>query len=244
MTQFALGMNSQCGKVTTTVKSLASSAVSSIKGYYTNFYSAGAYLVDGFVSGISVNTFRAEAQAAAMAEAAKTAAEKALGINSPSKVFYQIGDYTGQGFVNALVDYGRTAYDSASSMADYARKGMTNAIGRIQDLINSDMDSQPTIRPVLDLSDVKSGVEYMNGILPSRTSIGVMSNLNSISSMMNRNNQNGEYDEVVSAIEGLRKDLGNTGDTYIIDGVTYDDGSAVSNAMQTIVRAAKIERRV
>ena len=244
MVSLASGMNSQRGKVTTTVKSLASSAVSSIKEKYTNFYSAGAYLVDGFVSGISANTFRAEAQAAAMAEAAKTAAEKALGINSPSKVFYQIGDYTGQGFVNALVDYGRTAYDSASSMADYARNGMTNAIGRIQDLINSDMDSQPTIRPVLDLSDVKSGVEYMNGILPSRTSIGVMSNLNSISSMMNRNNQNGEYDEVVSAIEGLRKDLGNTGDTYIIDGVTYDDGSAVSNAMQTIVRAAKIERRV
>ena len=244
MTQFSLGMSSQKDRVSTSASGVVSSAVNTVNNHYINFYSAGKYLVEGFASGISANTFRAEAQAAAMAEAAKRAAEKALGINSPSKVFYKIGDYTGQGFVNALVDYGKTAYDSASSMADYARKGMTSAIGRIQNLINSDMDSQPTIRPVLDLSDVQSGVAYMNGLLPSSASIGVMSNLNSISSMMNRNNQNGEYGEVVSAIEGLRKDLGNTGDTYIIDGVTYDDGSAVSSAMQTIVRAAKIERRV
>ena len=244
MTQFSLGMSSQKSRVSTSASGVVSSAVNTVNNHYINFYSAGKYLVEGFASGISANTFRAEAQAAAMAEAAKRAAEKALGINSPSKVFYKIGDYTGQGFVNALVDYGKTAYDSASSMADYARKGMTSAIGRIQNLINSDMDSQPTIRPVLDLSDVQSGVAYMNGLLPSSASIGVMSNLNSISSMMNRNNQNGEYGEVVSAIEGLRKDLGNTGDTYIIDGVTYDDGSAVSSAMQTIVRAAKIERRV
>ena len=244
MTQFSLGMSSQKDRVSTSASGVVSSAVNTVNNHYINFYSAGKYLVEGFASGISANTFRAEAQAAAMAEAAKRAAEKALGINSPSKVFYKIGDYTGQGFVNALVDYGKTAYDSASSMADYARKGMTSAIGRIHDLINSDMDSHPTIRPVLDLSDVQSGVAYMNGLLPSSASIGVMSNLNSISSMMNRNNQNGEYGEVVSAIEGLRKDLGNTGDTYIIDGVTYDDGSAVSSAMQTIVRAAKIERRV
>jgi hypothetical protein len=244
MTQFSIGISSQKGRVSTSARGVVSAAVSTVNNHYINFYSAGKNLVEGFALGITANTFRAEAQAAAMAEAAKRAAEKALGINSPSKVFYKIGGYTGQGFVNALVDYGKTAYDSASSMADYARKGMTSAIGRIQDLINSDMDSQPTIRPVLDLSDVQSGVAYMNGLLPNSASIGVMSNLNSISSMMNRNNQNGEYGEVVSAIEGLRKDLGNTGDTYIIDGVTYDDGSAVSSAMQTIVRAAKIERRV
>ena len=244
MTQFSIGISSQRGRVSTSARGVVSAAVNTVNNHYINFYSAGKYLVEGFALGITANTFRAEAQAAAMAEAAKRAAEKALGINSPSKVFYKIGDYTGQGFVNALVDYGKTAYDSASSMANYARKGMTSAIGRIQDLINSDMDSQPTIRPVLDLSDVQSGVAYMNGLLPSSASIGVMSNLNSINSMMNRNNQNGEYGEVVSAIEGLRKDLGDTGDTYIIDGVTYDDGSAVSSAMQTIVRAAKIERRV
>ena len=41
-----------------------------------------------------------------------------------------------------------------------------------------------------------------------------------------------------------RGDLGNIGgDTYVIDGVTYDDGTNVSDAVRTLVRAAKIERR-
>ena len=62
--------------------------------------------------------------------------------------------------------------------------------------------------------------------------------------MMNRNNQNGDIYDVVSAIDSLRDDLRSTGgNTYIIDGIRYDDGSAVSEAIQTIIREAKIERR-
>ena len=74
-------------------------------------------------------------------------------------------------------------------------------------------------------------------------SIGVMSNIGAISSMMNRN-QNRGNDDVVSAIDALSKRLGNTsGDTYNINGVTYDDGSNITDAVKTIVRAARIERR-
>jgi hypothetical protein len=63
--------------------------------------------------------------------------------------------------------------------------------------------------------------------------------------MMNHRGQNGVDNELVSAINGLRKDLGKTGNTsYTINGVTYDDGSNITDAVKTIVRAARIERRV
>lgn len=62
--------------------------------------------------------------------------------------------------------------------------------------------------------------------------------------MMNQRNQNGSNADVVSAIKDLKKTIGNgSGDTYNINGVTYDDGSNVSNAVRTLVRAAKVERR-
>ena len=49
---------------------------------------------------------------------------------------------------------------------------------------------------------------------------------------------------LTTAINKLRKDLGNIGgDTYVVDGVTYDDGTNVSEAVKTLVRAAKVERR-
>ena len=58
-------------------------------------------------------------------------------------------------------------------------------------------------------------------------------------------NQNASNDDVVSAIKDLKKTIGNgSGDTYNINGVTYDDGSNVSNAVRTLVRAVKVEGRI
>ena len=244
MTEFISGISSKKTYVINAAREPITSALSEILGYYSSFHSAGSYLVDGFADGISANAFRAEAEAVAMAEAALQAARAALGVASPSKEFYKIGDYAGQGFINALSDYDSISYDSSYDMADYARRGLSDAISKIQDVMNSDMDAQPTIRPVLDLSDVRSGAATIGSLFSGGNSIGVMANVGSIGSMMNRNNQNGTNRDVVSAIEDLKKDLKNVGGTsYSINGITYDDGSAVSRAIQEIVRAANIERR-
>ena len=70
------------------------------------------------------------------------------------------------------------------------------------------------------------------------------SNIRAIKTLMDENSQNGNIDDVVSAINKLRKDMGNVGNTYnSINGVTYDDGSGISDAVETIFRAARVERR-
>ena len=62
--------------------------------------------------------------------------------------------------------------------------------------------------------------------------------------MMN-SRQNGNNGDVISAINELGKRIGNaSGNTYQINGVTYDDGSNISDAVKTIVRAARVERRI
>ena len=62
---------------------------------------------------------------------------------------------------------------------------------------------------------------------------------------MNRKLQNGSNDDVISAINRLNDSLeGNRGDTYNFAGITYDNGDEISNAVQTLVRAAKMGRRV
>jgi tape measure domain-containing protein len=221
------------------------SMLSVLTGYYSSFYSVGSYLVSGFANGISDNAYKAAAKTRAMAEAAKQAAEEALGIQSPSKVFYGIGRFTALGFTNAINDNMGSVYDSTSEMAENARNGMTSAIGKISDIINSDIDAEPTIRPVLDLSDVESGSRLINGMFNNRLAIGATADVGTISSMMNNTIQNGGNDDVISAIDKLRDSLGSIGgNTYNVNGVTYDDGSNVSNAVKSLVRAARIERRV
>lgn len=242
MHRFATGINSQRTTVSLATVSTLSSAVTAARGYYSSFYYAGSYLVAGFANGISANAYKAAAQARAMANAAKNAAEKALGIASPSKVFYKIGDYTGMGFVNSLIKYVDKVKRIANDIADSAIEGMYTSVDGISSLFNGELDAQPVIRPVLDLSEVQYGASEINSLFNKRLMVGAMANMSAINATMNAN-QNGDG-EVVSAINKLRKELGNVGNsTYNINGVSYNDNSDVEEAIQTIVRAARIERR-
>ena len=218
-------------------------AVSDIENSYTNFYNAGSYLVEGFASGISANTWKAEAKAKAMAEAAEEAAKEALDINSPSKVFRRVGYSVPEGFAQGIDRMGGMVKVASVAMANRAFDSTKGALSKLSRLFDGEIDTQPIIRPVVDLSDVASSVGTMNSMLNTTPSIGVLSNISAISSMMN-NRQNGGNEDVISAIHDLGKQISrSSGDSYSINGITYDDGSNVSDAVRTLVRAARIERR-
>ena len=218
-------------------------AVSDIEDSYTDFYNAGSYLVEGFASGISANTWKAEAKAKAMAEAAEKAAKEALDINSPSKVFRRVGYSVPEGFAQGIDRMGGMVKVASVAMANRAFDSTKGALSKLSRLFDGEIDTQPIIRPVVDLSDVASSVGTMNSMLNTTPSIGVLSNVSAISSMMN-NRQNGGNEDVISAIHDLGKQISrSSGDSYSINGITYDDGSNVSDAVRTLVRAARIERR-
>ena len=168
MIKFIAGVRSKDADVKNAFTSSLGGAVSGIKDYYNQFYSAGSYLVDGFANGISENTYKAEAKSRAMASAAADAAKKELDEHSPSKVGYRIGDFFGVAFVNAIGAYASKAYTAGSGMAEAAKTGLSNAVSKIRDFISGDIDVQPTIRPVLDLSNVESGAGRLNALF-SRT---------------------------------------------------------------------------
>ena len=50
--------------------------------------------------------------------------------------------------------------------------------------------------------------------------------------------------DMVEELKKMRLENNNkSGDTYQINGITYDDGSNIFDAIKSLVRAAKIERR-
>ena len=244
MGNFVMGMRSRSSSVISAATSVLSSAANAARGYYGSFYSSGSYVASGFAAGIRNNIWAAASAAAAMASAASAAARANLKIKSPSRVFKKIGSYVPQGFAIGIKMYGNLVKNSVSTMSDKAINTTQKAISRVNELLDSDMDNQPSIRPVLDLSDIKTGASAINGMLNGKRSIGVIANLGSISSTMGNRNQNGN-DDVVYAINKLRKELGNIGGTqYNIGGITYDDGSNMAELVQSLIRAAKIERRI
>ena len=166
---------------------IVNSCLTAIRNEYTDFYNAGKYLVEGFADGITASTYMAEARSRAMARAAAAAAEAELDINSPSKVGYRIGGFFGMGFVNSLIDYTDKSYDAGASVAKSAKEGLRNAVSKIGDFIENGIDSRPTIRPLLDLSDVTEGAGRLSALLSRNQAMKISAGMERDSSSVVQN---------------------------------------------------------
>ena len=194
MVKFIAGVRSKDGELRTAFTTTLSGAITSIKDYYGEFKSAGSYLVDGFCNGISENTWKAEAKSRAMAAAAAEAAEDELDEHSPSKRFYGIGNFAGVGFINALIDNVSKAGKAGREIAKSSIDGLNGVISRIADYVDADMDVQPTIRPVLDLSAVEAGTGRLNTLFSRNQALSISTGMNERVSEMEV--QNGESSSV------------------------------------------------
>lgn len=244
-TKLATGIQSKKSEVTSAAKSLVSSCSSALRSYYNDFYSAGRYLGSGLVNGLNSKTTAVYNAGYKLGKTGADATDDGAGNNSPSKLTKQSGIYLGEGLVIGINKMSRSVYKSGYNMGDTAVNSVSSAISRLASAVNDDIDVQPTIRPVVDLSDVRNSANSISNMFNGDSMVGVNADVNAIKSSMGNHSQNGANSEVVSAINKLRKDLGNVGNTYYtIDGITYDDGSNISSAVETIVRAARIERRM
>ena len=242
--QFVEGVKVGTDQVPTVFSEALGNAVSSIRGYHGQFYNVGAYLSQGLASGMRSKLSFIQSAANAMAQAAKKAVQAAAQVHSPSRVFMEIGGYMGEGLVIGLKDYQSKTYDAAYGVGDSAVDGLNLAISKMSMSLDSGMDLNPTITPVLDLSNVQNGVGAIDNMFGGMAPLSILGEVGSINRAMNQRNQNGGFDDVVSAVNRLRDKLDNVGNTtYQIEGVTYDDGSNIANAVKDIARAARIERR-
>lgn len=197
-------------------KQICQESIDTIRSFYKAMYDAGVYFVQGFADGINGNAPAAITAAYNMAANSVTAAQKAIDSASPSKETHKLGNYFGEGFVIGIKDYFGKVYDTAYNSGDLAKDGLSNAITKISAMIENGIDTSPTIRPVLDLSNVKDGAAYLGSMFGSN-SIGVNENLNSISNGFNSRIQNGGSLDLLNAINKLEATVrGSNGNTLNI----------------------------
>ena len=162
------GLKSSKNSAVSSIRSSLSQAVSAIRSFYGSFYSAGRYVVDGFANGISANTYKAAAKARAMAKAADTAARNTLDVESPSKVFAKIGYFTVEGFVGSIAKRLNDSKKAGHNLGLSAITGIKSAVSQANAIIQEGVEDAPTIRPVVDLSDVQNGM----GLLKQMSNLG------------------------------------------------------------------------
>lgn len=178
MTKFIAGVRSRDYAVREAFTGSLGGALSAVRDYYDDFYAAGEYLAGGLAAGLEDNVQAAIDSAIDMAQSAANAIDDELQIRSPSRVSRKSGNFFGMGFVLALKDYAGKAYDASEEMATKAKSGLTKAIAGINDFIDSGIDTQPTIRPVLDLTNLESGTRRLNTLFSRNQAMSVNTRMN------------------------------------------------------------------
>lgn len=242
ITALALGMQAQREKVVRVATNIGVSAANgALNPAYSYMNNNGRNLGLGLVYGINSMQQSAYNAGFNLGQAAVRGERDGQKSHSPSKATYQSGIWLGEGLINACHDIAYKVNQSGRALGEGIVNTISSAMQSADSMIDSDGTMSPVISPVVDLTNIKRGASQITDLF-NNPSVTPMSNIRAISGMMNER-QNGNAD-IVNAINGLKKSMGNTGNTYnTISGITYDDGSNVSDAIETLVRAAKIERR-
>lgn len=155
----------------------------------------------GLKNGLNSGKSSVSATAKAVAKAAYNAAKAALGIKSPSRMFAKLGEYTDAGFVKGLESGERDIYDTATDI-------MSKTIKDIYAALNSDVETQPTIRPIMDLTDIQNGANKIGNIMNGYSIAGSLQLANATANAMNRS---ASYvnDSTLNAINKLQDTLSN-----------------------------------
>ena len=244
MDGFCKGIKGMLSAAGSAVKSCVDAAVKAASNLGGKLVSAGKSLIQGLVNGIKSAASSVAQAARSVVEGAINAAKSALKINSPSKVFIEIGKFTSEGFAVGLEKYGDKAANAAGDVANAVIDNVRDPLSNVAKILNGDIDVNPVIAPVMDLTNIQAGTRALNGMLQDGTMQinGVSGTLAGRVGVV----QNGPGNsDIISALKDLKDNLSNNGNTtYSINGITYDDGSNVTKAVETLVRAAKIERRI
>ena len=197
----------------------------------------GQQIVDGLSGGIDSRKQSFIDTIIGVIQGGIAAVQNVADMHSPSRVFAKMGRYMDEGLVVGLKQYSNRVVDVSADVGREAIDSMSNAISGIGSIVNGDIDIAPTIRPVMDMSDFRSGLNYMDTALTADRSM-----LLGVTAAANQNRTNSYIDElasklsdaniqsnnkITSAIEGLKSEFAGLVDKVTKLQVVMDTGTLV-----------------
>lgn len=126
-------------------------------------YQAAVDSAAGLVKGLEAQQKALAAQMDKLADAMVNAIKKKLGIKSPSRVFMKVGDWSVKGLAKGLKDSSSITEKAAEQVGHGTIEAMRKTLSGLPDAM-SEVDVDPTIRPVLDLTQVQADAVKMGAL--------------------------------------------------------------------------------
>lgn len=127
--------------------------------------SVGKNIVEGFIQGVKNKISDMGSIAKKLGAALLGGIKKFLGIESPSKEMATVGEYSVMGLVGGLKKFAGLAAVEAKNVGRQTLDALSQAVSNVSDIIDGNLSLAPTIRPVVDLTDVEAGASKIGSLI-------------------------------------------------------------------------------
>lgn len=163
------GIRNTVSSVGNAVGSLIESAKNTVLDGVGGFIDSGCNLIQGLIDGIWSKAREVISAASEIASNVLSVIRGVFDENSPSKEAITITEYVDKGLAIGLRKYAGVVTKASEYVGNSALDSMSESISGVASLVDQDVNFQPTIRPVIDLSNVQNGAKEMNGLFGQRT---------------------------------------------------------------------------
>ena len=160
------GIKSLIGAVGDAIGSVVKACIDGLGGLKDKAVEIGGNFISGLVNGITSGIGAIGTAIANIGSSMVGKLKSILGIHSPSKEAYKIGEFFNAGLDKGVRDSEKSVIDSITDVGNSALSGLKLALAGVNDISN-DMEFTPTITPVLDLSQIQNGSSRLASLFDS-----------------------------------------------------------------------------
>lgn len=192
------------------------------------------YVVDGMIQAMNDKNESYAAAAVRLAKSGNKAFEKENEIDSPSKLYYQNGEYIVQGLINGIEHNTQHVESTVGDLSEAILTSFGDPIGYVSKFITGEIEYDPSIRPVFDSSSLYKGASSINSMLTKQTITvsGFSGKLAADIGTLDKGNA-----DVVSELQALREDMFMMQDAMENMQIVMDTGALVGSTVNAYDRA-------
>ena len=201
----------------------------------------------GAGSGVDKWGYLAENAATRLADKIKARFQHDMDEHSPSRVFMEFGRYLDEGLAIGIMDSASAPVDAIGDVSSSIYDSMRDAMSNSQNYISEDLDINPVITPMVDITGAMSEIQALNSMFDdTMLALNMQARFNEMNS-----DGFGEIDatnsDVVSSIDGLRADLSDlkavVGNLQVVMDSGTLVGAIVPNMDMALGQRANLKRR-
>ena len=205
---------------------------SNLKSSVSGTYQIGSDAAAGYLNGLKSKLSQIKSVASQIGQVTKSALRSSIDSHSPSRDAYEIASDFVAGYNNSLRDSLPYIGYAAQALGEESILSLEEALAQLSNLIDSDMDVQPTITPVFDMSNLDGAMALMNDGLETQKTLDVTASkaiVRNAEAVSNSQIKMGSYNDagVIKAISDLTNRVDNLNDSMASMRIVLDTGATV-----------------